>query len=45
MRMLLNMMTFITRKASLFRRKLLIMRLRLWFHLMVLLILKRLSKR
>jgi hypothetical protein len=45
MPMLLNMMTFITRKASLSRRKLMTLRLRLWFLLMVLLTPKRLSKR
>ena len=45
MPMLLNMMTFITRKASLSRRKPMTQRLRLWFLLMVLLTPKRLSKR
>jgi len=43
--MLLNMMTFITRKVSLSRRNLMIRRLSLWFLLMVLLTPKRLSKR
>jgi hypothetical protein len=45
MPMLLNMMTFITRKVSLSRRNLMIRRLSLWFLLMVLLTPKRLSKR
>lgn len=43
MPMLLNMMTFITREASLSRRNLMIPRLSLWF--LVLLTPKRLSKR